>query len=328
VLPPAGASLWRALPSEIASQYPVWMLLILSLSMLNMALANLGTPRWDLAWQIVFPFSVFAVFYGLRARHRPKLLAGAVLAALLLLAVTATVFRPSPLARKQLLLVYEFSNFVAFVPLAAHALRYGRGTLAVFFGPALLYGVALENGGIAMGYFDELAYELYFPGLVAPLATMIGWVMVIYLCTFWTWQLRRSLPTLRTSPLLSAVAFALCGVLFDLQIDPVATASGCWIWEARLPAFWFGVPAINFVAWFCALAPFGWGLFRTQMRHGIDEGAAWPQAAQRELLGLTPVCLGLAAVLFLAIMATLEGGWNGPTYAILGEFLTGLWAKF
>lgn len=302
------------------------MVLLLAASMLNTTLSNLGGPRWDLAWPTIFPFGMFVAFYALRARHAPEvqrrgtLLWGASAAGLLLLVLTAIGHRPTPLDRQTLLHLYEISNFIAFLPLVVYAWTHGRGTAGVFFGAGLVYGVALENGGIFMGYFAEMSYRLYIPGLVAPMATMIGWVMVIYACAFLTWQVRRASAPVRQSPVLSGLVFALCGVLFDLQIDPIATASGCWTWDSRLPAFYLGVPVVNYVAWFCALAPFGAGFFWVQNRFAIDEGAPWPRPAQGTLLLAVPVCLGLAALMFFGSMAVLEGGLSGPTYRIVGDF--------
>jgi len=327
---PARPSTARLAWEEFAQQYPAWMVLLLAASMLNTTLSNLGGPRWDLAWPTVFPYAMFVAFYALRAGdtpgiHRPRalLLAASAAGALLLLG-TAVGRRPTPMDRQSLLHLYEVCNFLAFIPLGIHAWTHGRGTVGVFFGAGLLYGTALENGGIFMGYFAEMAYRLYLPGCVAPLATMLGWVMVIYACAFLTWQARRSFPRLRRSAVWSSVVFAMCGVLFDLQIDPIATASGCWTWDLRLPPFYLGVPIINYVAWFSALMPFGLGLFWVQDRHGIGEGAAWPRKAQVELVLAAPLCLGLATVMFFGSMAVLEGGLSGPTYQIIGDFGRGL----
>lgn len=316
--PTTAQAAWR----ELAEHYPAWMLLFLSVSMLNNALANLGTPRWDLAWPIVFPLALFGAFYALRARGRLTVLLRALAVAVALPALLVLVHRPSPLSQAALLQVYEFSNFVVFLPLLLHARSHGKGTLGVFFGAGLLYGVILENGGIAMGYFSEVAYRVYVPGLVAPLATMLGWVMVIYLCAFLTWHARKAFPRLQKSPVWSGLLFAACGVLFDLQVDPVATATRCWTWDARLPAFWLGVPLVNYVAWTAALWPFGTALFAVQQHFGIADGAAWPVRAQRWLIASVPVALGAATVLFFGTMTALEGGLQGPTWAVLRDFAT------
>jgi hypothetical protein len=318
--PTALRSAWR----ELATHYPAWMLLFLSVSMLNNALANLGSPRWDLAWPIVFPIALFGGFYALRAEGRASVLLRALAVAVAMPAVLVLVHRPSPLSQAALLQVYEYSNFVVFVPLLVHARFHGKGTLGIFFGAGLLYGVILENGGIAMGYFAEVAYRVYVPGLVAPLATMLGWVMVIYLCAFLTWRARRAFPGLQRSPVWSGLLFATCGVLFDLQVDPVATATHCWTWDARLPAFWLGVPLVNYVAWTAALWPFGTALFAVQQHFGIADGAPWPRRAQGWLLVSVPVALGAATVLFFGTMTLLEGGLQGPTWAVLGDFARGL----
>ncbi len=311
----------RAAWRELGVHYPAWMLLFLAVSMLNNALANLGSPRWDLAWPIVFPLALFMAFYTLRAQGRVDVVLRALVAALALPILLMFVYRPSPLTQPELLRVYEASNFIVFLPLLAYAWRHGRGTLGVFFGAGLLYGVILENGGIAMGYFAEMSYRVYVPGLVAPVATMLGWVMVIYLCAFLVWQARRAFPRLQRSAVWSGLLFAACGVLFDLQIDPVATATRCWTWDARLPAFWLGVPLVNYVAWTAALWPFGTALFAVQQHFAIADGADWPRKAQWTLVFAVPVALVAATVLFFGTMTLLEGGLGGPTWAVFGEFL-------
>lgn len=326
--PPTVARTRRvAVLHELTTQYPAWMLLGLAASMLNMALANLGTPRWDLAWPTVFPLGLFCGFYALRARqavgpgYRRSLLTGAVGAAFALIGAVCVFHPPTPLGRTDLLRVYELSNFIGFVPLVVFGWTHGHGTRWVFFGGALLYGMLLENGGIALGYFAELAYRLYIPGLVAPIATMLGWVMVMYMCTFLTWQARAAWPKLQSSPLASGALVAAAGLAFDLQVDPIATASGCWVWDSRLPPFFLGVPLINFVAWIAALWPFGTVLFAVQARHGLTDGGAWPARAVRDLVLAVPLALTAASLLFLGAMAVVEGGTDGPTFVILGEFL-------
>jgi hypothetical protein len=52
------------------------------------------------------------------------------------------------------------------------------------------------------------------------------------------------------------VATGVC-LSLDLQLDPVATAAGWWHWDRDLllSQTFLGVPAVNFIAWFSALAP-------------------------------------------------------------------------
>ena len=135
------------------------------------------------------------------------------------------------------------------------------GTLLTIIGLAgvgLLYGAVLENGGIVLGFFHETNLtDTVLKPFVAPVATMIGWSVVLAMATFVTWGLRKRLPWLRRSAGLSALAVGFFATLLDLQIDPIATAVGCWVWHHSLPAFFHGVPLVNFVAWMCALVPFG-----------------------------------------------------------------------
>lgn len=312
------AEVWRFLP--------VWMYLIYACLLLNTQLTNFDPPRADLAHTVVFPVAVFIVFYVVRAHrapevgHRGFMLAVTVGLALGLPLLNVSYHRPSPLSIETLRVVYELSNFVWAGLLLLHAYRRHKSHAVLLFGAGLFYGACLENGGIWLGYFHEAHLDLtVVPPLLAPAATMVGWCVVLYMAMFLVWRLREWLPTLRRSAALSALAVGGVAVLLDLQIDPLATAAGCWVWNETLPGWFHGVPLVNFVAWVCALSAFAYFTFRVQTLERLRDGGPWTGRALRFMFLAVPAILGLAAVLFLAGIGLLEG-FSGPSWAVLFRF--------
>lgn len=330
VVPAAGAApgLAGRAARELWASLPAWLAFIYAVSLLNAALTNLRPPRPDFAPTVLFPLAVFLAYYGARAaglaawRERRSLLLVPVALAVGLPALVLLVHRPSPVHDAGLRWVYEVTAFVWAGLLLAHAAGRRRNHGWLFFGPTLVYGALLENGGIALGFFSETRLRFALPGLHAPVSTMVGWCTVMYMCTFVTWELRRRLPWLRRSPALSALALATTGVFLDLQIDPLATAAGCWTWNPALPPGFLGVPWLNFVAWACALWPYGYVLFRLQERNGIDDGGRFPRRSLLVLLAAVPATLLVAAALFILVTLVLEGP-HGPAWTVLHHFTAG-----
>ncbi|MCC6808394.1 MAG: carotenoid biosynthesis protein [Deltaproteobacteria bacterium] len=312
----ARAELWRHLPA--------WMFFIYACLLLNTELTNLDPPRKDLAPTVVFPLVVFVLLQTVRAtaaaRIQWRLLGVSLALAFGLPLLTFGWHRPSPIAPSTMLAVYEWSNFAWAGLLLAHALAHERTHALLFFAVAFVYGALLENGGILLGFFHESHLtRTIVPPLVAPVATMIGWSVVLSMATFVVWELRARLPWLRRSAALSALAVALCATLLDLQIDPLATATGCWVWHASLPPWFYGVPRVNFIAWMCALFPFSYVMFRLQDRLRIADGGRWDRRALVRLLAWVPGALLLAALAFIATTLVFEGA-NGPSWTILNTF--------
>lgn len=317
----------RAASLELWRHLPAWMFFIYAVLLLNTELTNFHPSRGDLAHTVVFPLSVFVVFQVVRTsagRASRRLFAVSLALAFGVPLVVLATHRPSPLDVSQLLRVYEWSNFLWAGLLIAHAWAHRRSHVALFFGVGLLYGAALENGGILLGFFHEtnLTDTMVKP-FVAPVATMVGWSVVLYMATFVTWELRRHLGWLRRSAPLSALAVGSFATLLDLQIDPIATAAGCWVWHESLPGWFHGVPLVNFIAWMCALVPFAYVLFRVQERRGLGDGAAWSAGALKELLGWTPAALVLAALCFVGVTLLVEGP-DGPSWTLLNRFTLGV----
>ena len=314
----ARRELWRFLPA--------WMYLIYACLLLNTELTNFSPPRPDLATTIVFPLAVFVVFYAVRALKAPDvqqrlgMLAIIVTLAFGLPMLNLSFHRPSPLALDTLLRFYEYSNFLWAGVLIAHAWKHRRSHVALFFGVGLVYGAVLENGGIVLGFFHEmnLGSTMVKP-MVAPIATMIGWCVVLYMATWVVWRLRDWLPWLRRSTMLSALAVGGFATMLDLQIDPIATAAGCWVWHQSLPGFFHGVPLVNFVAWMCALTPFAYVMFRLQDRFALRDNAHWTRRQLLIGLAAAPATLTLAALAFMVCTVVIEGA-RGPSWTILNEF--------
>jgi uncharacterized membrane protein len=300
---------------------PLLNYLLYALGIAYAEVVNLSPPRRDLFFSCLFPLVVPLVVWALRwrtASARARRVAVACLGGTVALLAASFLFAsPRPIEPETLRHVYEASAIANTVLLGVHAWRQSRATFALFFGPAAVYGVLLENGGILLGYFSELDYALYLGHLPAPIATMSGWVTVFYLVTWVTRQIRAQVPAVARSVVASALCAMAAALLLDLQIDPLATAVGFWRWSELLATGPMGVPLLNFVAWACAVFPFALFLFWRQQSAGVDDlGIA--AAAHRLWLWLRiPVVLGFAAVLFLLTMTVIEGGFDGPTYGIL-----------
>jgi uncharacterized membrane protein len=152
---------------------------------------------------------------------------------------------------------------------------------------------------------------------------MIGWCVVLYMATFVVWKLRGWLPWLKRSTVLSAIAVGALATMLDLQIDPIATAAGCWVWHSSLPGWFHGVPLVNFIAWLCALTPFAYVMFRVQEVLGLKDGAEWNgRALQTALIAVGPT-LVLSLVTFLVATLVVEGP-NGASWSLLYDFTSRL----
>lgn len=308
---------------EVVKFLPAWMFLFYGCLLLNTSLTNLQPARADLAYLAVFPLGVFFGFYAVRAlfapevSNRPLMLGVAFALAAGLPLANLTWHQPSPLSHQGLLAAYELSNFLWAAGMLWHAARARRGHALLFFGVGAVYGACLENGGILMGYFHETNLRLTMvPPFVAPVATMVGWCVVLYMATFVVWQVRRWVPALRRSAALSGLLVATVATLLDLHIDPLATAVGCWVWDQTLPPFFHGVPLTNFVAWMAALFPFAWLMFKEQDRALIADGGAWSKDSLKRLLVRVPATLTVAFACFGTAMGVLEG-FDGPAWRVL-----------
>ena len=183
---------------------------------------------------------------------------------------------------------YEFSALVLAAVTAVHCYRKrGRWDTLKIFGVGLVYGVVLENGGPMHlpllgfeGYFYEENYKLYlfeFFGWgrrvsLVPLCTHVGWPVVFYLAVLFWERICAAFPQVRRRVLLSGLIITSSGLLFDLNFDVLATRFNWWVWHERFSELWFGVPLINYIAWFWAVVVFGWCWVWLHQRPGWSEG--------------------------------------------------------
>jgi hypothetical protein len=324
---PSAWTLTKRAAREVWRYLPAWMFLIYGCLLLNTELTNFEPARHDLAYTAIFPLSVFVLFYVVRSlkapdvTYRALMLASTLGLAVVLPLLNLAYHRPSPLSITSLRYVYELSNFAWAALMLGHALKRRPTHAVLFFGAGMLYGACLENGGIVLGFFSEqhLTATMVRP-FVAPIATMVGWCVVLYMAVFVVWGLRSYLPSLRRSAALSALTVGVVATFLDLQIDPVATAVGCWVWQSSLQGWFHGVPLLNFVAWVIALSSFAYVMFRYQDREGICDGDEWNRKHLTFAFASVPAVLIIAAAAFATTMLLLEGP-HGPAWTILYRFV-------
>jgi hypothetical protein len=323
-LPRPRITVWRALWHDL----PLLNYAFYAVAIAFAEVVNLNPRRDDLFLSFLFALAVPVLVYGMRWRHagsaQKRAALGVVLVSLVLLALAFFVVEPYPLDTARLRWFYEIGAILNTIVLMAHAYKHHPAWLVLFLGPVALYGVMLENGGIVLGYFEELEYTLYLGPLPAPVATMSGWITVYYLVTWVTWQLQEAIPALGRTVAGSAAIAMTAALCLDLQIDPLATAVGFWTWNHQLPnSGIMGVPVLNFVAWASAVFSFGLFLFWRQIRLGLDPKQVADKVHCTWLLVRVPAILVVAALLFWSLMTLLELGVDGPTWQILRSTFIG-----
>ncbi len=301
--------IWRNAPLACA----FWVVFCL----VHLECRTLYPPAWGLVYTAVFPliWLGWAVWReSAKARlERRSCVRRVLLTCVVLPLATASIPGVHFLrAYESLKLAYEFASLLLFGVMAIHCLRQrGVWVFALFFVAGAIYGMALENGGIEMGFFSEEGYRLYLrPFLPGPLVTALGWCTVLYMVTFITERITDTATPvwLRTA---LAVGIALS---MDLQIDPVAARVGWWVWHPSLPRAHHGVPLINYISWACAIAPFAWHYFSMVSREHGDCGRAI-----RTFAGI-PVYLVVGGILVMSATFVL----CGPKSASMRLFLNAL----
>ena len=329
----------REVLRELWDRFPIWFLYIQSIGLLHFVRANVpermfaagGVTRSGICLTPIVPLSLVTAYYLLRA-VRSKGIRSVPLTAAIVLLFTAGlplfiyfIYKGVPtheITERQLITIFEYSQIVWFAVFLLHTgLKKGWAGIVLFWLVAMLYGIVLENGGIILGFFFEGNFTHYVYRLPAPICTMFGWVLVMYVCTAIAEEFAALLPHVPWTPFRLAVVTTAAALAFDLQLDPMASLSGIWWrWNDALPPRWFGVPMINYVAWFSAVLPFAYWYFRVQAR---PEWA--PMMRSKQLFLHLHVALLVAGVLNFGIMAVYEaisgqGFLTGPTYRILDAF--------
>lgn len=263
---------WRIM-RFIWRNIPIFMIWLIGLSMLFTSLHSVVVPLAQVAWLAIFPLFTSLVLLGFAQKRQQG---GFSLKGYLLWAAAMSGFyiipflhgTSLPIGMEAHRLVYEAGAIVEFLVLVLHGRTWlKKWDWAWVFGVTLVFGTILENGGIAMGFFREDGYLLYVPGLAAPVATMLGWTSVLCCCFF---AVERVLPEMH--PLLKGLVCAAIGLSMDLPFDPVATRLSWWVWNDALTVSVWGVPAVNFVAWFWALFPYAGCYYGVRRRTGMGEG--------------------------------------------------------
>jgi len=165
---------------EVWRDLPLWFLWVAPFALLDLDLNHLGGPLWPALVAFALPFGLVTWVFA-RAPHRRRWWLAYGLGSGALLAMAIGGWTGPRLDTVIMLRIFEVAALVEFAVLAVHAWWVaGRRTFWLIFGVGLVYGLILENAGVALGFFAEEGYLLYFPGLPAPVATSLGWCVVFY----------------------------------------------------------------------------------------------------------------------------------------------------
>jgi len=326
-------SVWH----ELFEHGPIWFVFLIGIAVMHYEAANVppenftaaGHEKWRFLLTALIPFSWVLIYYFFRVRDAVVLKNRRRAHALISLWILGfplllyLVSRPKYLPEKQLVMLYEYTQFLWLALMVLHAwFTRGAAQTVLFFGVCFLYGMGLENMGIIIGFFGESQYQLYLglsPSvyLPAPVATQVGWCIMFYISIRIAEYVGGKLPWLRKRPLGLALLTAFIAVTIDLQIDPLASLSGLWWrWDHRLPAWFLGVPFLNFVAWFTAFLPFSFAYFFYARQPQLTD---WQRTYR--ILVRTPWMLPACVLLGAPFIIINEGGWSGPAFQIAFEFL-------
>lgn len=130
-----------------------------------------------------------------------------------------------------------------------HALRQGalRRARMIELGIGVLYGLTLEVLTLLQLHDYQFGHFLIMLGPV-PLTIGVGWGIILY--SAMTFADAFGLPAWATPALVG-----LLGLNIDLSMDPVAIRLHMWEWiGVSYSQQWFGVPYLNFYAWFIVLS--------------------------------------------------------------------------
>jgi len=297
---------------------PVFFIWLVGLSMLNNSLHHISPPIQSVRMLSLFPLGVTVglLWYACRNEYGSDGMIRPFFA--WAFGVTAVYFTPFmhglvlPLDMKTQRLIYEFSALSQFAILLVHSRTwFVRWDWVWVFGVTLLFGFALENGGIFLGVFSEPGYLFYLPWLPAPLATALGWASVLYCAFFAVEKLLPSMPSVKRG-----LVCALIGLSLDLTVDPVATRLGWWVWETSLEAKIWEVPAINFIAWFWALFPYAALYYWVRGTEKYGEG----RKAAYFVAGFPAILLGE----FVCVIATLALAGDRASLLVIERFFSSL----
>lgn len=306
--------------TEIRDSFPVWFLLCMSGGHVLSAVTFLQPPRYWALVTAIFPLFWVAAYYRLKrdgARFdRPLVvsLCGVAIALTILLWIPArmawTPGDPAALRAR-----FEVLAILWTPVLLLHCLRdRGWPGVSLLFAVAAVYGFALENGGITLGFFSESGYRFYVPLSRTPISSVAGWCTIFYPSVFIADKLITRFPAWRGRVLWPSALVTAIALSSDIHFDHVATALGMWTWNERLSPFFLGVPLVNYTSWLTAVFAFA-------VLYYVVERRPWRAITKvAAALFSIPVVLGVAGIANLLLIGAFEG-FSGPSWTIFRSAL-------
>ncbi|MBN2205940.1 MAG: hypothetical protein JW742_00925 [Candidatus Aminicenantes bacterium] len=286
---------WLRLGTSFFRHLPAWHLFYIGVYSHLTFLISFNPPRRDWAWLYIAPEALVLFYFYCYFKAQPRLpgrrrkLAGVFALQVAAFLAVCLLAEPAPFAqdvaswnaalarttipppagttiawfagRDTFIWLYEITSLFWNILIILYVLREkGKGSLMLFYGAGLLFGMTLESNGVMLKYFFEYGYHVYLPPFHAPLVTMFNWAAVFFVCA-WLWHaIQAAFPALRRMRWFwGAPAIAVLGLMIDLPIEPAATQLTLWVWNSALrsgPQI-LGVPLLNYVSWFFAVGTFG-----------------------------------------------------------------------
>jgi hypothetical protein len=221
------------------------------------------------------------------------------------------------------IIVFELLEY-AFLGLCVwHALHQGslRRARLIELVTGVLYGLTLETLTILQFHAYQYGHFLIMLGPV-PLAVAVGWGIILYSAMAFT-------DTFTIPAWAGPALVGLLGLNIDLTMDAVAIRLHMWQWlSLTLNEQWFGVPYVNFFAWFVVLCSFSALLWKGRP---LTAKPGWqgPLAALGALLGSVVI---LALLDELVVQYDAHGGivWLPVVMVVTGALVVvgwGVWAR-
>ena len=195
--------------------------------------------------------------------------------------------------------VFEIAAFGLFLLCLRHAARQGPARVWQLVA-GILYGLLLEWATIQQLHAYHYGQFVLMLGEV-PLMVGVGWGVIIYGVRLFSDA--TTLPEW-ARPLLDG----LLALNIDLALDALAIRLGMWDWGLGLKAQYFGVPFVNFWAWFWVVFAFSAGL-RVMAR---------PETFAGRWLGpVGALALGMVDILAMnSLITTVAPAWYVPTIGL------------
>ena len=323
-------SVIRREAKELFTNLPLCFIFIMGAGLLHYEVANVSPEYYAKAGYGARSFALTAViplFWTIFALYvlKENKLRWAIISGIMIACYIGIYFFHNDhfLTRDEIVFLYEHSQFFWVGIFIIHAWRtQGFQAVVTFFGVCLLYGLILENSGIIFGYFGESHYRYYLGVnsslyLPAPVATVLGWSIIFYVSVWMARAIAQRFTSLSKSTLRMAFFTSLFATSLDFQIDPMASLAGTlWIWDPRLPAWFLGVPFINFAAWFVAFFPFCIVYYHYSKQESLS-----PLQKNLRIFLWIPWLLPALLLLGYSLVIIRQGGLYGTEIQIFLEFV-------